>query len=104
MGFRRHCYDKPWRCPGWAGGGWKRPSDKRDICDGGSFAPHWKSGCQWHFHKCYWCGTVAVPLVTRWLDPTWWKFVLTRKVPQWLEWRRDLRQIRRERKGQTNEP
>lgn len=80
MNFRRHNYDKGWRCPGWSGGGFSSPRPSRDICQGGSFAPHWNHGCQWHFHKCQECGTIAIPLVTKWLDPTWLKWWIERDI------------------------
>jgi hypothetical protein len=80
MNFRRHNYDKGWRCPGWSGGGLSTPRPRRDICPGGSFAPHWGKGCYWHFHRCRKCGTIAIPLVTRWLDPTFWWYI---QLPHW---------------------
>lgn len=82
---RRHNYDKPWRCPGWSGGGLSTPRPSRDICNGGSFAPHWGKGCGWHFHACPECGTVAIPHVTRWLDPTYYWYIKFR------DWRWALR-------------
>ena len=93
--FRRHCYDKPWRCPGWAGGGWTYPSARRDVCDGGSFATTWGRmlGGQWYadrwinwrWHHCQACGTIAIPHVTRWLDPTWWRWLITWKIRSWRD-------------------
>lgn len=72
--FRRHCYDKPHRCPGWAGGGWKYP--KTMVCDGGSLTfqmyPRRKA---WSLrsYRCTRCGTRTIPYVTRWADPTWYR-------------------------------
>ena len=54
MYLRRHCYDKFWRCPGWAGGGWRTP--KTDRCDGGSLKVH---------------GQVGQPLEDRWWRWRW---------------------------------
>jgi hypothetical protein len=99
MGLRRHCYNKPWRCPGWAGGGWSTPTRKRDIClHGGSFAGMWGSDRDrwylWRWHKCSMCGTVAIPYVTRWLDPTFlqhhvWLYGMT--LREWWQWKRRMK-------------
>lgn len=75
-------YDKVWRCPGWSGGGW-RPSPDPPRCPGASFArfiydrPAWK----WRFTRCPACGIVCLPIVTRWLDPAYWRWLATR--PKW---------------------
>lgn len=99
MYLRRHCYDKSWRCPGWAGGGWRYPRVER--CDGGSLdifsgdRPRWRAVLR--FSRCGKCDVRAIPLITRWLDPTWLKFWATRvpwRVRQWWE----CRQRRRERR------
>lgn len=89
MFLRRHCYDKFWRCPGWAGGGWSYPKVQR--CDGGSLLvpgawnrertealpeDRWY---EWKFHRCRKCDVVALPLVTKWLDLTWWAWVVKRR-------------------------
>jgi hypothetical protein len=78
--FRRHCYDKPHRCPGWAGGGWKYPKPHRDICDGGSLTRQMHGPerrvrlYSFRSYRCGKCGTRTIPFVTRWLDPTWYRF------------------------------
>jgi hypothetical protein len=70
MYLRRHCYDKPWRCPGWSGGGWRYTDDTRcesghlDIFDGNRFP-------SWRFSRCNRCDVRAIPYVTRWLDWTY---------------------------------
>jgi len=85
--FRRHCYDKPWRCPGWAGGGWRSPR-RGDACDDGSLSRYWNPTRRWYthwqFHRCLTCGTIAIPHVTRWLDWTWLGYKI-----KW--WYRELR-------------
>lgn len=83
MKLRRTCYDRPWRCPGWAGGGWRHPRPGRDVCHGGSFARELAAEglwFAWRWHRCPECGTVALPSVARWLDPTWLWFVLRRRL------------------------
>lgn len=88
----RPCYDKPWRCPGWAGGGSKLAYVQR--CPGGSTTLidaegwRWKWGFQRHD-----CGVIVLPLMTRWLDPTWWLWGplwgLNMKIWQWRNnWRK----------------
>jgi hypothetical protein len=84
-------YDKPHRCPGWAGAGESHVWAKKwwriiASCPGQSFAgflydlPHWR----WRFIRCPSCGVLCLPWVTRKLDPTW----------QWATWKRRLRNWR----------
>ena len=103
MYLRRHCYDKFWRCPGWAGGGWRYPKVKR--YDGGSLRVHGMIGkpstdrwWRWRWHRCNKCDVIAIPVIAQWLDPTWWWFVLGRRVLrtvcdwwQMRKWRREER-------------
>lgn len=102
MYLRRHCYDKFWRCPGWAGGGWRYP--KVDRCDGGSLQVHGMTGqpvtdrwWRWRWHRCNRCDVIAIPVITHWLDPTWWRFVLGTWIPRWIDDRREMRKRRRGR-------
>lgn len=91
--LRRTCYDKPHRCPGWAGGGWRFPKPNRVVCQSGSlrtmYAGRW---WRWQFHRHPTCGTVALPPVTKWLDPSWWWYLVTCRLPwsvrDWCESRR----------------
>lgn len=80
MNLRRTCYDKPWRCPGWAGGGWHYPSGTRTICDGGTLNINWDQPAwlrEIRFHRCQkHCGTITLPHVTRWIDPTWIAWII----------------------------
>jgi hypothetical protein len=102
MYIRRHCYDKPWRCPGWAGGGWRYPKTK--LCDGGTLDfrievdgawPRWHS---WHWHRCPKCEVLVIPMVTRWADPSWLWFKACR-MPGAVADRWDLRRERRARRA-----
>lgn len=102
MYLRRHCYDKPWRCPGWAGGGWSWAEPQR--CDGGSLGIHIKELPlrNWRFGRCGTCDVLVIPLVTRWVDPTylWWR--LKRwpgNVRERREWRRYQQERARQRKA-----
>ena len=81
MRLSRHCYDKPRRCPGWAGGGWTsaRPSRcNNGFIDGAWDTNYWKQ--KWTFHRCNTCDVICWPIVVRWLDYTWWSWRLTRRV------------------------
>lgn len=96
--FRRHCYDKHRRCPGWAGGGWKYTDDTR--CEGG-YLDLWdgKRFPGWRFSRCSKCDVRALPLVTRWLDPTWlawWIPKAPERIGLWFELRRARRKMRRD--------
>lgn len=93
MRLSRPCYDKPHRCPGWAGGGWKSSNDKHP-CDNGSIrtrvpkgdlTPFWDElrypgTDKWRFGRCVGskrkgtpgCGVVTIPWALRKLDPRWW--------------------------------
>ena len=93
MYLSRQCYDKYWRCPGWAGGGWKYPDQSR--CDGGSLMvpdswdregtstvpadPWWR----WKFYECRKCDVLALPYNTRWVDYTWWAWKIESKIQDW---------------------
>lgn len=72
MRISRHCYDKPWRCPGWAGGGWH--SAKVKHCDGGrieiDYEDRWR---KWRIHRCNTCDVRCLPMVFQELDPTYWR-------------------------------
>ena len=78
----RPCYDKHWRCPGWAGSGWNWA--ETDTCPNEGYAPQHR-----RFSKGPWicpkCRTLVLPYWIRRLDPThWghrfnsWKFALER--------------------------
>lgn len=88
--FRRQCYDKYWRCPGWVGGGFKYPKVTR--CDGGSLLvpDSWnteKSGTiprdklwRFKFYRCRKdCGVIALPYITRYFDWTWWRWQIAKR-------------------------
>jgi len=76
MRLSRTCYDRPHRCPGWAGGGWK--TARTDRCDNGSIRTKndgYPGEHRWRFGHCTECNTVTWPVVTRWLDPGWLRWV-----------------------------
>jgi hypothetical protein len=84
-------FDKPYRCPGWSGAGWKYNDE--DWCNG--TAGHTRRWSNW-VHKLHprislnlirrthCCGTIVLPLWTRWFDPETWC------------WEAQKRQLRRE--------
>lgn len=83
MRLSRPCYDKPWRCPGWAGGGMRYA--KRERCADGRVSG-WDSPARWPhlwFHRCGECGVVTLPFATRWLDPSW----LAYRAQSWWRYR-----------------
>lgn len=73
MRLSRHCYDKPRRCPGWAGGGWTGSEVSR--CDSGMLrtflGTHTDPWYDFRWHRCTKCDVLAVPVAVQWLDPTW---------------------------------
>jgi hypothetical protein len=76
--IRRACYDKPHRCPGWAGGGFKYAKTK--VCENG-YIPYSDSKFdRWSFKRCTTCGTVRLPIVGRWVDPTWLAYWVKSRV------------------------
>ena len=101
MRFSRPCYDKPHRCPGWAGGGTR--SARVDRCENGSVTTlpkiHETHGYYtvgehpannwWMFGRCIGgvidaegnrsepCGVVTWPYALRWLD---WRYVIVWKL------------------------
>lgn len=109
MRLSRPCYDKPHRCPGWAGGGWK--SAKRDRCDGGyvdtrgreyegvfggTYVDKHPGSNKWRFGRCRGtnqkgtegCGVVTIPWALRKLDPRWW-MIYWYRLSNWLYFRRN---------------
>jgi hypothetical protein len=97
MKFRlsRPCYDKPHRCPGWAGGGNRFPSEKGEAkygrCENGSIRTRMPRGGEpgddypgirkWHFGRCTnsQCKVVTWPWALRWIDPSW--------TISWVKWK-----------------
>lgn len=68
----RPCYDKPWRCPGWAGGGLKYA--KIDRCDNGQiefwYHAHNLKLSHFKFGHCNTCHVITFPFVIRHIDPS----------------------------------
>lgn len=101
MRLSRVCYDKAHRCPGWAGGGFKFAKVK--LCEDGRLDV-WdeKYGRWWRylrFAKCCECDVRTWPLITRWLDPSWWRWVGWRDLKYWFgDGRHDRRWMRERRK------
>jgi hypothetical protein len=107
--LQRMCYDKFWRCPGWAGGGFR--AARRQRCTGGSLlvpgirtvadkarersiGEHMPDDRWWRlrFHRCNaGCGVLALPYVTRWADPTWWAWQVRVVVVALREWWQERR-------------
>lgn len=87
MYLSRCCYDKPWRCPGWAGGGMHYAAVQR--CDGGQLDiyadPSMKKSAHWRFGRCSRCDVRALPFVTRWVDPAWLAWVCRRMVDRFRD-------------------
>lgn len=78
----RPCYDKPHRCPGWAGGGFLRALVSR--CDSGSLSRVDYRRRYWFGARCPECGLYVIPIILRGLDPTWiWWMV---RHPHWPRW------------------
>ena len=99
MRIRRHCYDKPHRCPGWAGGGRRYPKPGKTVCKNGSLRWDMYEQRFWRFrfHRCAKCGTVAVPIVVKYLDPFYWvDWELGHVIRNW-KYRRDDRNLSRQR-------
>jgi hypothetical protein len=79
--FSRPCYDKPHRCPGWAGGAWIGARVYR--CESGYLKQSYRRR-YWLGARCPECGLYVLPVVTRWLDPTWIWWTIRR--PHWPHW------------------
>lgn len=88
MRFSRHCYDKPWRCPGWNGGGMRFA--KAERCSGGRLQDPDDWGGGWRtnirFHRCNTCDVVASPMAVQWFDPRWVWFQLRWWWRDWRYW------------------
>jgi hypothetical protein len=97
MRFRisRPCWDKPHRCPGWAGGG--NRFAKVQTCDNGRistkprmikiadfepFETDHPGSNPWRMGKCNTCNVITIPWALRHVDPRYWK------MSAYLAWRR----------------
>lgn len=91
INISRPCYDKPHRCPGWAGGGCLSARESRCTEKGGyvETRPRWvvdidnlfpeggygdshPGSNQWRFGRCGECGLRTWPYVVRWTSPRYW--------------------------------
>ncbi|MBG0738801.1 hypothetical protein IV500_05125 [Paeniglutamicibacter antarcticus] len=88
MKFSRSNYDKPHRCPGWSGPAWKSGPGESG-CEGGSLAVQFGDDSDkwerlykphWTMYRCVTCGIYVLPSVLKNLDPSWWTFVVGRKI------------------------
>lgn len=102
MRISRPCYDKPHRCPGWAGGGvrsakvdrckgdggyvrtrprWKPVDDDPEIFPEGGYEDDHPGSNQWRFGRCDGCGVRTWPYAVRWISP---RYVLGWKISHWI--------------------
>lgn len=90
MRLSRPCFDKPWRCPGWAGGGAKYA--RKERCDNGRIRG-WGIHDdrlvrpEWHFLRCDTCDVVTIPFALRWLFPEQWRWYALWKWRELRNWR-----------------
>lgn len=102
MRLSRPCYDKPHRCPGWAGGGWK--FGKKGTCSNGSVRTNDGSGFwaldldghprshPWRFGRCTKCDVVTWPYNIRFIDPS--NYIVEIKLLwQRMKWRWEDRNL-----------
>lgn len=89
MRISRPCYDKPHRCPGWAGGGMRYA--KFDLCDDGRLYQPYRRR-YWLGARCSECGVYALPIAVQWLDWRWLKYFITSPYqwPRPHRWARNL--------------
>lgn len=95
--FSRPCYDKPHRCPGRAGGGWIGARVSR--CKGGSLGQISYRRRYWLGARCPECGLYVLPILTRWLDPTWIWWVI--RHPHWPHWAWRIHPVRLRRRWRS---
>ena len=97
MRLSRPCYDKPHRCPGWAGGGPKVA--KAYLCNNGSIRTRvpmtdcpgefeYPASRPFRFGHCTKCDTVTWPWITRKLSIFWWAYEIRRDIRRKIERRR----------------
>lgn len=72
MRISRPCYDKPHRCPGWAGGG--ALGAKVYRCESGSLGDgmYDKKAWAFRFNRCKLCNLMVWPYVISRFDWRWW--------------------------------
>lgn len=80
MRISRPCYDKPHRCPGWAGGGFRYAKVTR--CDNGRIPGRGEQALwNWRLHRCQTCGVVVLPYAVHLLSPSWWRLMTSLRRP-----------------------
>lgn len=87
MPVSRPCYDKPRRCPGWAGGGWRYAKEGRRVCPGAYLEWEGRRLWRWRWQRCGDCGIRVLPLAVRYVDPTWWGWRIRWRWSDWRYWR-----------------
>lgn len=92
MRISRPCYDKYYRCPGWAGGGTRYA--KKDRCDGGhlDYKIMDKAIWKWRFNRCDRCDVVTLPYVVRYVD---WRFLVFWQIRNLKWWYKDRKAKKR---------
>lgn len=82
LNVSRPCYDKPHRCPGWAGGGMRYA--EVDLCaHGGSLDGMYdKRAYRRRTNRCPECGVLVLPIMVRYLDWRWYAYA----VPSWFRY------------------
>lgn len=95
----RPCYDKPHRCPGWAGGGAYMAKEQR--CDGGSIRTRhpypgipgefqYPGAKKWSFGHCNQCNVVTIPFAWTRFAPARVRWRIEAKIRNW-KYRRNWR-------------
>lgn len=82
MRISRPCYDKPRRCPGWAGGGWRYAKTRRCL-DGHVQWPH---GVRWWFGRCDTCGVIVLPYAVSITSPRMWAWSIRYRAGHLADW------------------
>lgn len=88
MRISRPCYDKPHRCPGRAGGGWKWAKVTR--CEGGFLNTdlYEKKFYKLRFNRCNKCDVLVLPYAIRYIDPYNW-YVEIKLLPRTISYKWD---------------
>lgn len=91
MRLSRPCYDKPHRCPGWAGGGTRYAKANRCTCGGSMPGFYDRRAWRWRPYRNAACGVLVLPYVVRWLDLRYWPWKIQDVRWKIRDWREDRR-------------
>jgi len=81
----RPCYDKPHRCPGWAGGGDRYAKIQR--CEGGHLNDLYEKRLwRLRFNRCDTCDVLVLPYAIQYFGPWWWRYTI-RKAARNIRYR-----------------